>query len=80
MKVLGVSGSPIYDSNTDRALKAALEATGLEAEFIKLVEYNITPCRACLGCVKTNRCVNDKDDGIFLAQKAKEADAMIVAC
>lgn len=80
MKVLGISGSPIYDSNTDRALKAALEATGLEAEFIKLVEYNITPCRACLGCVKTNRCVNDKDDGIFLAQKAKEADAMIVAC
>ena len=38
MKVLGVSGSPIYNSNTDRALKAALEATGLETGFIKLVE------------------------------------------
>jgi len=80
MKVLGVSGSPINNSNTDRALKVALEATGLETEFIKLVEYNITPCRACIGCVETNRCVNTHDDGILLAEKAKAADALIVAC
>lgn len=80
MKVLGVSGSPLYHSNTDRALRAALEATGLETEFIKLVEYKITPCRACLGCVNTNRCVNNQDDGILLAEKAKEADALIIAC
>lgn len=80
MKVLGVSGSPIYDSNTDRALKVALEATGLETEFVKLVEYNINPCRACIGCVDTNTCVNTDDDGIFLATKAKEADALIIAC
>src|SRR3990167_2540275 len=80
MKVLGVSGSPIYESNTDRALKVSLEATGLETEFIKLVEYNITPCRACIGCVNTNRCVNTQDDGIFLAEKVKEADALIIAC
>ncbi len=78
MKVLGVSGSPIPDSNTDRALKSALEATGLEAEFIKLIDYNIAPCRACLGCVETNRCVVE-DDGIFLAEKVKEADALIIA-
>ncbi len=58
----------------------ALEATGLETEFIKLVEYKLTPCRACIGCVDTNRCVNTNDDGIFLAKKAKEADAMIIAC
>ena len=80
MKVLGVSGSPIYNSNTDRALKLALEATGLETEFIKLVEYKLTPCRACIGCVDTNTCVNANDDGIFLAKKAKEADALIIAC
>lgn len=36
MKVVGVSGSPIPDSNTDRAVRMALEATGLETEFIKL--------------------------------------------
>lgn len=80
MKVLGVSGSPIYNSNTDRALKVALEATGLETEFLKLREYTITPCRACIGCVETNRCVNTQDDGILLAEKVKDADALIIAC
>lgn len=80
MKVLGVSGSPHYRSNTDRALMTALEATGMEIEFIKLIEYHITPCRACIGCVDTNRCVNTRDDGIVLAEKAKAADALIIAC
>jgi multimeric flavodoxin WrbA len=77
MKVLGVSGSPIKDSNTDRALQAALTATGLETEFIKLSDYSIAPCSACLHCVGTNKCVIE-DDGIMLAEKAKEADALII--
>lgn len=78
MKVLGVSGSPIKDSNADRALKAALEATGMDYEFVKLIDYTVAPCKACLGCVNTNICVI-KDDGIALAEKAKEADALIIA-
>lgn len=78
MKVLGVSGSPIKNSNTDRALKLALESTGLETEFIKLIDYSIAPCQACLGCVETNKCVIE-DDGILLAEKAKDADALIIA-
>ncbi len=78
MKVLGVSGSPGPDSNTDRALKTVLDATGLETEFIKLTDYNIQPCIACLKCVETNVCVLD-DDGKVLAEKAKEADALIIA-
>lgn len=78
MKVLGVSGSPIPDSNTDRALKAVLEATGLDAEFVKLRDYNISPCIACLKCVDTNVCILN-DDGNLLAEKAKEADALIIA-
>ena len=78
MKILGVSGSPIENSNTDRALRLALESTGMETEFIKLSDYEVAPCRACLECVKTNRCVIE-DDGIVLAEKAKEADALIIA-
>lgn len=77
MEILGASGSPLYSSNTDRALKVALEATGLETEFIKLVEYKTTPCRACIGCVETTRCVNTSDDGIFLA--AKDLGKMMAA-
>ena len=78
MKVLGVSGSPIKDSNSDRALKTALEATGMDYEFVKLFDYTVAPCKACLGCVSTNVCVI-KDDGITLAEKAKEADALIIS-
>jgi multimeric flavodoxin WrbA len=78
MKILGVSGSPIPDSNTDRVLKAVLNATGAETEFVKLADYSIEPCRACLGCVETNRCVIE-DDGIIMAEKARDADALIVA-
>ena len=57
MKVLSVSGSPIPNSNTDRAVKAVLESAVLETEFIKLSEYAIAPFKACLGCLTTNRCV-----------------------
>lgn len=78
MKVIGVSGSPIKNSNSDRALQTALDATGCETELIKLIDYTIEPCRGCLGCVETNRCII-KDDGIELAEKVKEADALIVA-
>lgn len=78
MKVLGVSGSPILNSNTDRALAAVLDATGLETEFIKLSDYTVAPCLACLCCVQTNRCVID-DDGQLLAEKARSADALVVA-
>jgi multimeric flavodoxin WrbA len=79
MKVLGVSGSPISNSNTDHAVKAVLDSTGLETEFIKLSEYTIAPCKACLGCLETNRCVIE-DDGIILAEKVKEADALVIGC
>ncbi|WP_370575245.1 flavodoxin family protein [Methanomethylovorans sp.] len=77
-KVLGVSGSPVNNSNTDRALRAALEATEMDYEIIKLRNYTIAPCLACLKCVNTNICVI-KDDGIEMAQKAREADALIIA-
>lgn len=78
IKILGVSGSPIKDSNTDRALKRVLEATGHQIEFIKLSDYTVAPCDACLGCIETNKCVI-KDDGIMLAEKAYKANALIIA-
>ena len=77
MKLLGVSGSPIPNSNTDRAVKAVLQNSGLETEFVKLSEYSVEPCRACLGCCETNVCVIG-DDGNLLAEKAREANALLV--
>jgi multimeric flavodoxin WrbA len=77
MKILGVSGSPIPNSNTDRAVRRVLDAAGCDQEFIKLKDYEVAPCKACLGCVDTNRCVIE-DDGIELAEKVREADALVV--
>ncbi len=79
IKILGVSGSPIKNSNTDRALQIALEATGQKTEFIKLSDYTVGPCDACLGCINTNKCVIKDDDGIMLAEKAYKANALIIA-
>jgi multimeric flavodoxin WrbA len=78
MRVLGVSGSPIANGNTERALKAVLTATGLETEFARLSDYTVAPCTACLGCVETNRCVIN-DGGVALAEKARAADALVIA-
>lgn len=75
---MAVSGSPIKNSNTDRAVKMVMEATGAyKQEFYKLSEYTIGSCQACLGCVKTNRCVI-QDDGVMLAEKTFKADILII--
>ena len=76
-QVLGISGSPVRNSNTDRAVQAVLEHTGVETEFIKLSELSMEPCRACLGCVDSNECVV-KDDGRVLAEKFREARAFVL--
>jgi len=78
VKILGVSGSPISNSNTDRAVKAILNATGLEAEFIKLSDYKFSGCMHCLKCTYTNKCAITDDDGPMLIEKAREADAIVI--
>lgn len=76
-QVLGISGSPIRDSNTDRAVQAILEHTGLETEFVKLSELEFAPCRACLGCINANECVVI-DDVRSLAAKFRAAPAFVL--
>jgi multimeric flavodoxin WrbA len=76
-EVLGISSSPIRNSNTDRAVKAILEGSGLTYEFVKLSELEVAPCHACLGCVEDARCVV-KDDGRQLAERFREATAFVL--
>jgi multimeric flavodoxin WrbA len=77
MEVLGISGSPIPNSNVDRLIHKVLEATGLKTNFIKLSRMNISPCLACLKCVPTNRCIQ-KDDWEEISAKMLEAKALII--
>lgn len=77
MAVLGISGSPVKNSNTDRLVKAVLAATGLESEFVKLSSTNIRPCMACKRCVPDNVC-KVQDDFPALAEKIKSAQALVI--
>ena len=60
-QIIGISGSPIKNSNTDRLIQAVLESSGLSFEFVKLSKISVRPCMACLGCKKDNIC-KVKDD------------------
>lgn len=77
VQVLGISGSPIPDSNTDRAVDYILTQTRLVTEFVKLSDLEIAPCRACLECVRGNRCVVH-DDAQALAEMFHEAPAFVL--
>lgn len=76
-RILGISGSPIKDSNTDRLIQAVIDSSGLESEFVKLSGINVRPCLACKKCVPDNVCkVND--DFPKLAEKIKTAKALVI--
>lgn len=76
-QIIGISGSPIKNSNTDRLVQAVLESSSLTSEFVKLSKINVRPCIACLGCKKDNIC-KVKDDFPELAEKIRRAGAIVV--
>ena len=62
MTIVGVSGSPIPDGNTDRIVKALLEESGKDHVFVNLSTLRYDPCRACAHlCARTNMCPLDDD-------------------
>lgn len=77
IEILGISGSPVENSNTDRLVKAVLDASGLESEFVKLSTINVRPCIACKKCVPDNVC-KVRDDFPELAEKIKKAKALVI--
>ena len=77
IEVLGISGSPIANSNTDRLIEAILDSTGLECEFVKLSRLRVRPCMACKQCVPDNICTVQADFP-GLAEKIKQAKALII--
>lgn len=84
MKAIGVVGSPRKDGNTERLTRhtlKAIEEEGLETELIRLVEYDVRPCNACMVCrheATAEQCPID-DDLMTLYGKIKQAEAVILA-
>ena len=77
IQILGISGSPVPNSNTDRLVLQVMQASGLEYEFVKLSDLKVGPCRACKACVEDNICTV-KDDFPELAKKLKEAKGFVI--
>jgi multimeric flavodoxin WrbA len=75
--ILGISGSPVEDSNTDTLVKTIMDASGLEQDFVKLSDIKVAPCMACKKCVYTNQCVQD-DDFKWLSQNVLDSDAFVI--
>lgn len=77
IEVLGISGSPTKNSNTDTLIRAIMDASGAKTEFYKLSEHKIGPCIACRKCAYTNECVLN-DDFPQLSKKVLEAKAIVI--
>ena len=79
MKVIGFSaGSVGREGNIDRMVKAILEKSGHEIEFVKLTDLNYSGCKGCVQlCAKPQVC-GLEDDAQPYYQKIKEADAVVI--
>lgn len=75
--ILGFSGSPIQEGNLDRMVQQTLELTREETKFYNLSQLEIRPCRGCLRCVPTNRCVQ-QDDMNRLLEEIEAAQGVIL--
>jgi len=79
MKAIGIVAGPrkgqVTDRLTDSALKG-LSDRGAETEKIYLIDLIIKPCRGCLTCQRTGRCVTD-DDFNSVTDKVTEADVIV---
>jgi multimeric flavodoxin WrbA len=74
--ILGIGGSGRPNGVTNEAVKAILEASGTDYEYVCLSGKNIGACIGCTACASDNRC-KVKDDWIEIGEKMLKADAII---
>ncbi|KYH42085.1 MAG: NADPH-dependent FMN reductase [Candidatus Bathyarchaeota archaeon B26-2] len=80
--VLGISGSPRKDGNTDIAVKRTLEAISrlrdVETLFIRVADFNIKHCIGCRECMKIGECAIRDDDFNIILEKLMQAEMIVV--
>jgi multimeric flavodoxin WrbA len=78
MAVVGISGSPIINGNTDRMTMAILEQSARDAKFINLSTLNFGACRGCAhNCAATAMCGVNDELREYLAD-IRDADALVI--
>ena len=81
MKVLAIVSSARKTGNSEIVAKEILAALpeSTEKKMIRLVDFNIEPCRACYACLPAGRGCIIQDDFDGFLQQVREADAVILA-
>lgn len=81
MKVVGISGSPRKDGNTEILVKEALKPfyeKGWEVTKFFLSSKTINPCMGCETCNETGTCAIEGDDMELLLSEFENCDALII--
>lgn len=79
--ILILNGGPRKKGATATILRAVAEgasAAGKDVEWIDVYDQAIAPCRGCLRCRPDKECILPKDGAHELAQKIRDADALVV--
>ena len=79
MKIIGFSSGVVgRDSNVDRMVKAIMERSGYDFEFVKLNDLNYVACKGCVWLCGGPQICKLEDDLLPYIQKVKEADAVVL--
>lgn len=79
MNVIGFSSGGVgRESNADRMVRAILEKSGHDTEFVKLTELNYSGCKGCVQLCAGPQVCRLEDDLLPYYQKLKEADAVVL--
>jgi multimeric flavodoxin WrbA len=79
MKVIGFSAGSIgSEGNTDRMVKAILEKSGHDVEFVKLTDLNFSGCKGCVQLCARPQVCKMEDDAKPFYEKIMEADAVVI--
>lgn len=77
MAIIGISGSPIVNGNTDRIIKAILKESGRESKFVNLSTLKFFPCRGCAHLCATTAMCGVKDDLHPYIESLRNAEAIV---
>ncbi len=81
MKVLGISGSPRHEGNTEMLLAELTRGAASEGAEVKTIRLNtlkITPCQHCDACLEAGVC-RIKDDMQMIYRELEQADVIVLA-
>ena len=79
MNIIGFSsGGMGRVGNTDRLVRAILEKSGQQYEYVKLTDLNFSGCKGCSDLCAQDRLCHLEDDATPYYRKIKEADAVVL--